>query len=260
MSMITHNASIKRRSSGGNVPDANTLYLFSGITLESMTDGDAITLWEDQSSLGNDAYKLETASNPVKATQDGLACSYHDGDTTNARVLALDYLSDYWIGTGNMTWECHVKLLSSPPTSQYPIYISDTIDSKTLSCFHRINSASSSRYQPRWTYNGSNIVYPAINNTTSGIEFGTGDWYHIAQVRNGTTFKVYVNGTEISSNIVSEDAIYPHGGVGIGGSYNASNGSVVANQCLKGYLDRVKFSNVARYTSSGFTPPERDDL
>lgn len=255
MSIVTHNASSKRR-----VHDANTLYLFSGISLEGMTDGDPINSWEDLSSLGNDAYKSENATSPVKATQDGLACSYHDGNTTYAKVLTVDYLSSYWIGTGNMTLECHVKLLSSPPTSQYPVYMSDTIDSKTLNIFHRINSNTSSRYQARWNYNGSDIAYTATNNTKSGIEFGTGDWYHIAQVRNGTTFKVYVNGTEISSKTVSESAIYPHGGVGIGGVYVASTGNVTANQCLKGYLDRVKFSNVARYTSSGFTPPDRDDL
>jgi hypothetical protein len=257
MSIVTHNASSKRRS----VTDANTLYLFSGISLEGMTDGDPINSWEDLSSLGNDAYKSENATSPVKATQDGLACSYHDGNTVNAKVLTVDYLSQYWIGTDNMTWECHVKLLSSPPTSQYPVYIVDTINSNNWhSLFHRINSATLSRYMARWNYNGSNIAYPAINNTISGIEFGTGDWYHIAQVRNGTTFKVYVNGTEISSNTVSESAIYPHGGIGIGGVYAASTGNVIASQCLKGYLDRVKFSNVARYTSSGFTPPDRDDL
>lgn len=87
----------------------------------------------------------------------------------------------------------------------------------------------------------TNTDWNAISNST-GIVANT--WYHIAVSRSGTTMRIFVNGTQVysGSNTISyvmSSTAY------IGGRPNETY--------FNGYIDELRISNTARYTSA-FTP------
>lgn len=74
-----------------------------------------------------------------------------------------------------------------------------------------------------------------------------GNWHHLAIVRNGNSLNLYVNGSQIASeSITSPDH------TGVGDLYIGTNGRL-SNRDVTGYIDEIRISNTARYTSS-FTP------
>ena len=94
----------------------------------------------------------------------------------------------------------------------------------------------------RWRlYTGANT---ATHHGSAGPSNDT--WYHIAVVRNGTTTKLYVDGTETIS--VSDSYDYsPRKYLLLGGGFDGSYD-------MNGYMDEFRVSHMARYTSN-FTAP-----
>ena len=80
--------------------------------------------------------------------------------------------------------------------------------------------------------------------TTTGT-ISTGSWQHIAWVRNGSSFKIYIDGTEEGSGTGSPSIQQINSVVGAQDSAGA-NGFI-------GNIDEIRISDTARYTS-GFTP------
>jgi hypothetical protein len=103
---------------------------------------------------------------------------------------------------------------------------------------------------------GANIFpHVYLNNTgadptdpqiTSSQYITTGTWNHIALVRNSNTLTIYVNGVSggtaatLGASLSSQSALY------IGNREDN-------NLSLNGYLDELRISNTARYTTT-FTP------
>ena len=71
-------------------------------------------------------------------------------------------------------------------------------------------------------------------------------WQHVALVRNGSTFKGYINGVA-GFTVTSSSAIASFNGFSI-----ASNGA--SGDYLTGYIDDLRITRYARYTAD-FTPP-----
>ena len=73
-------------------------------------------------------------------------------------------------------------------------------------------------------------------------------WYHVAVVRNGSSLKTYIDGTQIGSTTIN---------ISVGSPTSAplliGESQTVANSSFDGYIDEVRYSNTARYTSN-FTP------
>ena len=105
---------------------------------------------------------------------------------------------------------------------------------------------------------GRFLVYPVsdifriqIGGTVStGTTTITDDtWHHVAVVRNGSSLKLYLNGTEecsLNSSYALADT-----NIIIGGFYASAT---TVNYDLRGYIDELRISNTALYTSN-FTPP-----
>jgi len=74
----------------------------------------------------------------------------------------------------------------------------------------------------------------------------TGQWYHVAVVRSGTTVTFFLDGTSIGTATYSYD-VPSHTGY-IGGNTGRSTGL-----SFTGYIDELRVSTSARYTSN-FTP------
>jgi 6-phosphogluconolactonase (cycloisomerase 2 family) len=75
-------------------------------------------------------------------------------------------------------------------------------------------------------------------------------WYHIAVVRSGTSIKYFLNGTEELDYTQSTPKDYTLDYAWV----IAVNGSTLNEHYLSGYLDELRITSAARYTSN-FTPP-----
>ena len=105
--------------------------------------------------------------------------------------------------------------------------------------------------------NGTSLLYYLSSTGTtwdiaSGVSGGTvalNTWYHIALVRNGSTFNVYLNGTAGTSTTSSASLFAFTSPLGIGSDLGSTPTPMV------GYIDDLRITNgYARYTSN-FTAP-----
>jgi hypothetical protein len=93
----------------------------------------------------------------------------------------------------------------------------------------------------------------AINYTTptgAGNVLNTGQWYHIALVRSGSNFYIFVDGNQRGVTQTNSSALYGGSGYNfIGAIFNTTYQSF-----LNGYVDEFRVTKYARYTAN-FTPP-----
>jgi len=87
---------------------------------------------------------------------------------------------------------------------------------------------------------------------TSTSAFALGVYRHIAFVRNGTTYTLYIDGVSegsaTSSSVPKAANLVTAQGIYIAGTNFSGDG-------LEGYIDELRFTNgIARYTAN-FTPP-----
>ena len=87
---------------------------------------------------------------------------------------------------------------------------------------------------------------------TSSSTYSTNTWNHVAVVRNGNTFTLYLNGVSVGSE-TSTDSTYQDSSTLIG-KYGSNLGGFSANT-FYGYIDQVRITKgVARYTSNFSVP------
>jgi len=86
--------------------------------------------------------------------------------------------------------------------------------------------------------------------TTANSTVTTNVWYHIAAVRSGTNFNLYVNG-ESKLSYTSSSSLHNASGATYIGAENSSGSPITV---LNGYIDNLRITRAARYTQN-FTPP-----
>ena len=178
-----------------------------------------------------------------------------NGDVTNTRAQAKigdssikfdgtgDYLtvpdsSDWAFGTDNFTVEFWLNH-QSVATGNSAITFSPSTDKRQL--FGYVD-AGDGLFKLYLTSDGSNW------DIASGVSMGTAtldSWKHYAIVRSGTSFYTFQDGTQIST-FTSSASMYDS-------SDALSIGRYAGGNELNGYMDEIRISNSARYTSA-FTP------
>ena len=106
--------------------------------------------------------------------------------------------------------------------------------------------------------NGALSIALSANNTTTyflsannGTTLSDNTWYHIAAVKNGTAYNVYLNGTnEANLDVTSSSNVDTGTDPWCLGAYTSN--SYYAN----GYMDEFRVSHFARYTSNFTAPTE----
>lgn len=99
-------------------------------------------------------------------------------------------------------------------------------------------------YDGTGTENLKNFTVPTMS---------TGTWYHLALVRSGSNLNLYFNGTVSSSGALTEQKNLLDGGVnGIFIGYS----NLSANNDYDGYMDEIRITKTARYTSNFTAPSE----
>ena len=134
-------------------------------------------------------------------------------------------------GTGNFTIEMWIYRTTSGVVQML-------IDSRS--------AATASDYQTQIT-DGNQLRsrFGGVASTTATVPVN--EWVHIAIVRNNGTVTQYINGTGGGSYASTASLAVTSSGLTLGGS-------VIQSGSIAGYVDDIRISKVARYTSN-FIPP-----
>jgi hypothetical protein len=103
---------------------------------------------------------------------------------------------------------------------------------------------------------GGNWIY-----TTSSAAgtFATNTWQHVAAVRAGNLFRLYVNGTSVisftSASALNSGSGLTTIGAAIQNGSTTTGNSTVGSQTWQGYIDDFRVTKVARYSGSSITVP-----
>ena len=187
------------------------------------------------SSMTDDAITVGNAQVSTSVKKYGTGSMAFDGA---GDYLVEPYNPAFNFGAGNFTIECWIYF-NSVAAGQEPL----------------ANNNGSSLNWALYTASSGTLNYYVSSdgtfwNVASGVLMGniaTGQWYHIALVRNGNVFTPYVNGVA-GTTTTSSAAIF-----------NATNpmyiGGLAAGYHFNGYIDDLRITKgVARYTAN-FTPP-----
>jgi hypothetical protein len=181
---------------------------------------------------------LETVGNAqISTTQSKFGGSSMYFDETGD-YLTTPSTQNVAFGTGNFTIECWVRFATSTVGNGQGVF---QLSNGYLNSAVRGPAVGTDDTSGKWAiyYGTSSSIHatsiPSINT-----------WYHVAFVRNSSTSKLYIDGTELIS--VSDSTNYTDTNFTIGGWYSSS-------YLLNGYIDDLRITKgVARYTAN-FTAP-----
>ncbi len=181
---------------------------------------------------------LETVGNAqISTTQSkfGGSSMYFDG---TGDWLQLPNSQFYNFGTGDFTIECWLY----PTASGVGTIIAKRSGSNTA--WLQLYYDSTNKIGVVVSFNGTTWGINSLGSTTVSLN----TWTHVALVRNGSSFKTYINGTADISATDTGSINFPSDAVTIGA------GATSGIQTLTGYIDDLRITRYARYTGN-FTPP-----
>ncbi|MDP6770437.1 MAG: LamG domain-containing protein, partial [Anaerolineales bacterium] len=167
----------------------------------------------------------------------GTGCLMVDGPS--ASNLSVASSSDWNMGTGDFTYEGWINL--DKPTGNQVM-------------FSHFTSGSDKWYvMPDLSYD-SIALYDANSGldveSERGVLKGQHEWQHVAVVRESGTIRFYVNGVQTGTHNSNTNPSGSFGKTAVMRIGDDGQGSDI----WKGYMDELRISNTARY-SSNFTPP-----
>jgi len=177
-------------------------------------------------TMKNDLETVGNAQISTSVVKYGSGSMYFDG---NGDYLRPNSGNIFNFGTGDFTVE-------------FWLYLNATTAQTFIDC--RPGSAGD---YILFDYDPTLRLYVGSTTVLSGKSLSTGQWYHIALARSGSTVKYFVNGVQeasatMTTNLLSASNPY------IGSNY-------VPGAYLNGYIDDMRITKgVARYITS-FTPP-----
>lgn len=181
--------------------------------------------------IGANGYAITNTGSVTSSNSTAKFTSTYSASFSGSNYLSVADTAALRPGTGSFTWEFwwYPTTLSNYLTPLAKGYVGS--GDLALQCGS----------------DGKLYAYSSAILLTSTIAVTANAWNHVALVRSGTTFTIYINGVSGATGTSSVD-INGTAAVGIGAS--ASYGSNYAN----GYIQDVRFSSTAVYTAS-FTPP-----
>lgn len=167
-----------------------------------------------------------------------------DGVNSYLRVASN---SAFNMGTGD--WTIEFWTYSSDQSKIYPAIIANGSPWGTNSVSIRWDDSS---FTQKYSVNCNTPTMGVIALATGTYSFN--QWRHIAVVRNGTSLKIYVDGTQAASTTISSSAAFDWASGGylyIGYSWDASNSYMAET------FDDIRITKgVARYTSNFAVPTD----
>ena len=184
---------------------------------------------------------VSTAQLDTAVKKFGTASAEFSGNTTDKLVAIFSGIT---IGTGDFTIEFWVYFDAISDGNVYTL-----LDGRT-------SGDTSNLMWAQEAYGTWSIQDGAGSNLNEGWDsstFSTGTWYHIAQTRESSVSRFFVNGTKTSGNL-TDTTNYDSQTYHIGGRY------AVGGNSTNGYIDELRITKgKARYTSN-FTVPTEEFL
>ena len=207
------------------VNDANTLLLLH------MNGTDGINYFIDDNGVRSSMSIIANGNAAISTAQSkfGDASALFDGTgdylnispTTDLAFGSSDFTIEFWVRTKTTKFTLLFDGRPASTTGAYPCIYTDA----------------------------SGIVYYNTNNANAitGSTLSINTWYHIAVSRSGTSTKLFVNGTQSGLTYTDSTTYLISSLLRIGaGQYSLAD-------YLNGYIDEIRISNSARYTTT-FTP------
>lgn len=165
----------------------------------------------------------------------------------NSDYVSVPHSDDWAYGTGNFTVDCWFRCPSFSAADSYAI-VTQGATSGTIFTF-RIgdNNAAEKKFYFLALSGGVTKAEYLSDAVTLNVD----TWYHVAVVRNGTSLKIYLDGTSI--NLTENTAI---GDNDTGDTDTALFvGARNSDEYFNGWIDELRISKgIARWTAN-FTPP-----
>jgi len=232
-------------SSTNEVYDSDGDYYYNG------SYGDVVMLHHLNGSDGSTDFSDEIGPHDMTAINDaqldtaikkfGSASLLFDGSGDCAQ---WDQHADFNFGTGDFTIDFWIYLSSVGTDYQGIIHMNAHYGLYLRTSYAKLNCLVS--------FNGTSW---AVNQTSSNDVFSAETWHHVALVRNGSSWKIYVDGSEEISFTNSGSLAYTiskKNGLGLEASTAGSFTSGTAHP-LNGSIDEFRISSAAEWTEE-FTP------
>lgn len=193
------------------------------------------TVFTDASAAPKAVTRVGAAKISTAQSKFGGAAMSFDGTSDYLTVATHD---DFEFGAGDFTEECFIYLTSLATA----MVINKRANSSIYSGVNIYVSAGSAGAVA--SYDGSTW---SVNLLSAAI-LSVNTWYHLALVRAGNAYTLYVNGSSAAGASAAGSVHANTSALTIGGTLNGAF-------CFPGYIDEVRITKgVARYTAT-FTPP-----
>lgn len=222
--------SVKSHDQGGN--DSNTLLLMH------YDQANNSTTFVDSSS----SPKTGTYNSCVNSTAQAKFLSGSLFSNGAAQYIDVNDNNSFHFGTSDFTFDFQLYITALPLSGNLYGLFSHNISSNS---HVRCELNSSGRVFYRYVVGGGNTF------TLQGGSLSANTWNHIAIVKNGSSWYLFVNGSQVDNQAFA--LTYPsYTTMWIGRIRDESSDS----SYLTGYIDEFRVSNTARWTST-FTIPTR---
>jgi len=191
----------------------------------------------------NGTAQLDTAQKKF-----GTASGLFDG---NSDYASIPDSTDFNFGTGNFTIEFWARINSKIENARFCAF-TETSATRHAGIYHNTTDGIGFQaYDTGWS--------TVVKFDQGSDDWSTDTWYHIALVRNGSSWNIYRNGTSVASTTDSS-ALPDYGSSFLIAASEGGGGG--PNSFFDGWIDEFRMSDTARYTT-GFTEPTspftRDD-
>lgn len=155
--------------------------------------------------------------------------------------------ADFTFGAGDFTIDFWVRLSSLPSASDYYTFYSQYQNDSNCCYFALLNNLGN--YYLIFEYKDGGTT--RANFLTAPITLSSGEWYHVALVRSGSSQFVFINGISQTLNVSTAFGSNSLGDIAADVQVGAYNSALE----LAGWLDELRISKgVARWTAD-FTVP-----
>jgi len=175
--------------------------------------------------------------------------SPYGSNWSNNFVAVSDYLSiadntALEFGAGDFTFECWINLPSLPSSGGSQNIMSKWATGQKSYIFSVFNNAGTMTLQFDYSTNGSTTATAIAANASLSANV----WYHVAFVRSSTSFKIFLNGTEITSGATLSGTLF-------GGTAATWIGRTLsATYSYNGYISNLRVTKGGALYTSNFTP------
>jgi len=230
----------------------DTSWTSTSLLIQSELSNTSTTDFKDYSSSNHTITRTGDVLHSTSESKIGDSSLYFDGVDDDLQIGSASS-ADWNFGTGDFTMECWVKPDKGPTfDANGSTILSKWNTSGTTDNSFIIWMGNNEKIGAYFQNNCADIGFGVTLQSTSLFTPGPSiDWIHVAVQRTGNVIELYINGTREDSKAFAGSLCLSSQTLQLGDFGNWANPGPTR---YKGYIDEVRISNSARYTSAGFTP------